>query len=504
MIEDVLDEEVELIKDQETIDKISQKIFPILQTKEETNIISEFYNKEYKNVDLTLCINSSHNNNTILTTLVNYNLTRAVSNFMSIIKSFKKPSSEFLSYINQKNNKGYNALLYSAFRGNLEIFQKLMENGADISATNSSGLNPLHLAAQGNYPNIIIFLIEKYNFDINSKDNKGNTALHWAVYSNSRQAVDYLIYYKIDMSLKDNDDDTALQIAMRKNNHYLVKRLRDDFSNLNDKNEEPEEKNNENGNTTNNNQSNSILFLIMKKFLEKKNKNSSPCPFLLVLFVLEGFNQIIILLGYNNYFMSMVFFILFVMFLFFYFTSNQSEPGKIDSKCINSLTILAEQGEDMKNICPWCINYITEKTRHCFLCGKCIKYQEFHDTYINNCVGRNNFSLYMSLLYFITINLSCKLVISIWGIFWLKGSSFKKSIFFIILQIVATSACIILIVKKIKSKIKLFNGLNFGNFFMKERRENPNNNGNNIVSVNNSMKNTTNPLPSFEESNRYV
>ena len=77
-----------------------------------------------------------------------------------------------IPYINQKNSKGYNALLYSAFRGNLEIFNKLMENGADISITNSSGLNVLHLAAQGNYPNIIIFAIEKYKFDINSKDVK--------------------------------------------------------------------------------------------------------------------------------------------------------------------------------------------------------------------------------------------------------------------------------------------------------------------------------------------
>ena len=41
-----------------------------------------------------------------------------------------------------------------------------MENVADISTTNSSGLNALHLASQGNYPNIIIFLIEKYGFDI--------------------------------------------------------------------------------------------------------------------------------------------------------------------------------------------------------------------------------------------------------------------------------------------------------------------------------------------------
>ena len=504
MIEDVLDEEVELIKDNETIEKISQKIFPILQTKDETNIISEFYNKENKNVDLTLCVNSSHNNNTILTTLVNYNLTRAANNFISIIKSFKKPSDEFLSYINKKNNKGYNALLYSAFRGNLEIFNKLMENGADISTTNSSGLNPLHLAAQGNFPNIIIILIEKYNFDINSRDNKGNTALHWAVYSNSRQAVDYLIYYKIDINLKDNDDDTALRIAMKKNNTYLVKRLRDDFSILHDIKEK--ETKNENENETNTNQSNSIIYVFIKKLLDKNKTSSSLIPIILILFVLEGFNQIIILLGYNNYFMSMVFFILFFMLLFFYFASSQSDPGEISNKCINSLLILAEQGEDMKNICPWCINYISEKTKHCFLCNKCIKFQEFHDNYINNCIGRNNFSLYMSFLYFLIINLGFKFIISIWGLFWLKGSKFRGAVGFILIQILLTGACAVLCIMKIKGNIQLYNRFYYGNFFVKEIKENTNNNEINTVTINNSssVKSNANQLPSFEESGRYA
>ena len=54
-----------------------------------------------------------------------------------------------------------------------------MESGADISITNASGLNVLHLASQGNYPNMIVYVIDKYGLDINSKDNKGNTALHW-------------------------------------------------------------------------------------------------------------------------------------------------------------------------------------------------------------------------------------------------------------------------------------------------------------------------------------
>ena len=494
MIEDVLDEEKELIKDPETIENISQKIFPILQTKDEAIIISEFYKKHYSNIDLTLCNNSSHNNNTILTTLVNYNLTRATSNFLSIIKSYKKPSEEFLQYINQKNGKGYNALLYSSFRGNLEIFNKLMENGADISTTNSSGLNALHLAAQSNFPNIIIFLIEKYGFDINSKDNKGNTALHWAVYSNSRQTVDYLIYYNIDINLRDNDDDTALQIAMRKENQYLVKRLKDDYSTmLNKKEQEVKIRQNENE-ERNINQNNRFYIKFIRNL-----KGNTAVPFVAIIIIFELINQIIILCGYNNFFMSFVFLTLFSMLLFFYYASSKSQPGEIAAKCINSLTILAEQGEDMKNICPWCVNYITEKTRHCFLCTKCIKYQEFHDNYINNCIGRNNFSLYMSFLYFLAINFCFKLTISIWGLFWLKGSNFKKVVGFIIPQILAVSVCIYFSIVKIRTRTKMFNDSYLGNFIIKDLKESTTENNTN--SINSTIKKNLNgQLTSFGEN----
>ena len=105
-----------------------------------------------------------------------------------------------------------------------------MESGADVTITNASGINALHLAAQGNYPNMIVYLIEKYSLDINSRDNKGNTALHWAVYMNSKQTVDYLIYYNIDTNIKDNGGETALDIARNKGNHYLIQKFEEDFS----------------------------------------------------------------------------------------------------------------------------------------------------------------------------------------------------------------------------------------------------------------------------------
>ena len=54
-----------------------------------------------------------------------------------------------------------------------------MEDGADISTTNSSGLNAFFKFSI--IRKFSPLLIEKYGFDINSKDNKGNSALHWVV-----------------------------------------------------------------------------------------------------------------------------------------------------------------------------------------------------------------------------------------------------------------------------------------------------------------------------------
>ena len=182
--------------------------------------------------------------------------------------------------------------------------------------------------------------------------------------------------------------------------------------------------------------------------------------------------------------MSMVFTIMFIMLLFFYLTASKSDAGEIFSKCINSLVLLAEQGEDMKNICPWCINYTNEKSHHCFLCKKCIEYQEFHEPFINNCVGRNNFSLYMSFLFFFVINFGFKIIISFWGLFWLKSVNLKRTVGFIILQILLALCGIAFGVIKIKNNMKLSYEMNFGNLLIKDVKE-PTSETN--ITINNSM-----------------
>lgn len=50
--------------------------------------------------------------------------------------------------MNVKTSKDeFTALHYASFKGNIQIIQILMDNGADMQVRNMHGLNVLHIAA---------------------------------------------------------------------------------------------------------------------------------------------------------------------------------------------------------------------------------------------------------------------------------------------------------------------------------------------------------------------
>ena len=442
-----------LSQDEETIKKISKEIFPTLYSRNETQVLAELYNPSYEKVDLTLIIDDEHNENTILTTLVYLNLTKCSINFITRIKSLLKDDNLFIEYLNKKNSKGYNALLYSAFRGNLEIFDKLMENGADINSTNSFGLNSLHLAAQGNFPNIIVYLIEKYHFNINLKDKNGNSALHWAVSMVNREAIDYLIYYGIDTKLKDNDNETAYGVAKNLGNNDIIQRLSVIY-----KDKDTKEKSNKN-NSDNKTKIKNFIFKNIKQILFSFYIGS------------ELLNQIIILLGFTNLYTSFIFIVFFGLFVFLYFAISKSDAGKAQSQLLNLLS-LAEQGEDLKSICPWCVINTSSKIAHCYFCNKCINNQEFHDQIIDNCVGKNNFHLYINYLMYIFINSCFKLVTSLWAIIWLDKKNNSFIIKLALIEIVISVLFLLAVYSRVHSSIKNYNknSINFGDLYSQGER----------------------------------
>ena len=162
---------------------------------------------------------------------------------------------------------------------------------------------------------------------------------------NCRQAVDYLVYYNIDINAKDKDGETPLGIAYNKANQYFIKKFNEDFYNFINKESEEnrDDKDSDSENNNNNSENKNYYKFFFNNLWGTKSLNMMAFPFLLMVFVLEGINQMIIIKGFNNMYMSLVSFNLFFLFLFFYYVTSKSDAGEIQKNYVNSLLLLVEQ-----------------------------------------------------------------------------------------------------------------------------------------------------------------
>ena len=110
----------------------------------------------------------------------------------------KLSKEELKNYINCQDEEGNSVLLYATFKGNYEVVTELIQNGADIYERNFMGLSVMHMAAQGDRPNLLIFFKDKYDMDILDKDYAGNTPLHWACHTTAENAINIQFIKKLN------------------------------------------------------------------------------------------------------------------------------------------------------------------------------------------------------------------------------------------------------------------------------------------------------------------
>ena len=323
------------------------------------------------------------------------------------------------SFINKADKFGNTAILYAAYRGNILIVRSLIECAADVNITSKKGLNVLHMAAQGNNPNIIIFFKVKYNISVLSKDSQGNTPLHWACYNSSEEAINFLLSFMNDINVQNNEGKTPLHIAVFTEKPSLIKKLIKRGADISIKDKEGKTPLDLAIELTGVDSRVSNILLEAKKekncleklssltftnsdnnYLQKEQKNNfTPKLYLiiyLIFLIIELFLQLDFLPNLYIIIFFIAYFILFISFIYMNFIN----PGIIEDSNYKNIDWLELVFNDIniKNMCPYCKVKRQRLSRHCFICNKCVKEQNYHCNIINNCIGENNWGGYIFLL----------------------------------------------------------------------------------------------------------
>lgn len=107
-----------------------------------------------------------------------------------------------------------------------QLMQFLLNHGADIYATDRTGMPALLWAVRNGDHSNIKFLLSK-GADAYTVDHDGDTALHWAVDSGKKENIDILFNEGIhtDINKKNRDEKTPLHLAVEAGNLEIIRSL---------------------------------------------------------------------------------------------------------------------------------------------------------------------------------------------------------------------------------------------------------------------------------------
>ena len=343
--------------------------------------------------------------------------------FFSVLQTFLKltqnapPHYSLKNLLTLKDQDGNTPLHFAAYRGNIDIINELIKRGCDIEIKNNSGLTVMHMAAQGDRPNVLVYFKEKYNLNYNDKDYSGSTPLHWACYMSSENALNYLISWIDDVNVIDNKGQTPLHIAIFSDRINIIKKLLNKGADTSIRDSS--------GKTVyditkeNSNLENIFRLLIdykpLKAFSFKTNTNNvlyKSYLFSFLSIICELLTFFVLVPYLHSYFFSGLYIVFAVTFLLSYFYMTMSDPGIMISNYYIPWLEIVENKIDIGDLCPYCKVHKGQYVKHCHCCGHCIENFDHHCHWINNCIGEKNSNAFVCFLIVLIGNLAMNYLIS--------------------------------------------------------------------------------------------
>jgi palmitoyltransferase len=344
--------------------------------------------------------------------------------------SYEPEESNDLTLVNLlsiKDKGGNTPMLFAAFRGNIKIMEKMISLGVKYDCVNNAGLNIIHMAAQSDSANVIVYFKEKYKINLFKNDDLNNNSLHWACSSGSKSAVDYLLLYinkennnenivnavnsqgqsalhitvlttgsvstikklikkNIDINIKDNNGLSVLDLVKENDKYKNLEKIIIEYTHKNCLGL------NYHINDKRNQYIKFIMFNILTIFIV------SSLTFMFVPFLKRE--------QYNSSTLEYVFYTSTLIFLGFYFYIINSDPGLITKNNNDTWIDIINAGKNINKMCPYCMVEQEKFSKHCFLCHKCIEIFDHHCHWINNCVGHKNKPYFIGFIISLLLTLS--------------------------------------------------------------------------------------------------
>ncbi|XP_067653192.1 ankyrin-3-like [Haliotis asinina] len=127
--------------------------------------------------------------------------------------------------INCRGSKGRTPLLLAVEYNRYNVFELLLESGADPSAVNSNGDNILHMACEGESEQIVKHVLRLQTLDINCRGYKGRTALLVAAVYSTYDVFKLLLESGANRSVVDSDGNNILHLASMGEDEKIVKHI---------------------------------------------------------------------------------------------------------------------------------------------------------------------------------------------------------------------------------------------------------------------------------------
>ena len=313
------------------------------------------------------------------------------------------------TWINKRNEKGDTCVHYAAYNGNIKIIVLLSKYDISADFKNNQGNGLMHMAAQGNQPQSLIYYYYKYGLSPLEGNKDGSTPLHWACYSGCESAFNFILQFYNTLDIRDNDGLTALHLAVIADREDLVKKLLQRGADRLIKDNKgrtaldiAKTKGYLSAIKTLQDKNSCSLFILRSPNEKIEKSNFNVYVFFSLFFILEFF-YISYLLPYINSIALLIISILIMCSLFFcYLALLYKDPGSKKVKNnIRELFQLIVNDETINDYCPHCAVKIVPYQKHCIICDICTEEFDHHCYWINGCVGKNNI-LYFRVFLFIT------------------------------------------------------------------------------------------------------